>query len=99
MLYGQADVSSMACVTGKPLSQGGIAGRTEATGLGLYYATRDFLANPDFCKKHNISPGVAGKSVIVQGYGENGRKRHSRLSLHAIYVYPQLRLFVPSLLY
>lgn len=72
MLYGQSDVSAAACVTGKPLSQGGIQGRTEATGLGLYYATRDFLASPDFCAKAGVKPGVAGKSVVVQGFGNVG---------------------------
>lgn len=72
MLYGMDDISAPACVTGKPLSQGGIQGRTEATGLGLYYATRDFLTNPAFCAKHSVAPGIAGKSVIVQGFGNVG---------------------------
>jgi len=66
MLYGMDDISAPGCVTGKPLSQGGIQGRTEATGLGLYYATRDFLTNEDFCRKHKIAPGIAGKTVIIQ---------------------------------
>jgi glutamate dehydrogenase (NAD(P)+) len=72
MLYGAEDIAAAACVTGKPLSQGGIQGRTEATGLGLYYATRDFLNNEQFCAKHGITPGIAGKSVIVQGFGNVG---------------------------
>lgn len=72
MLYGMDDIAAPACVTGKPLSQGGIQGRTEATGLGLYYATRDFLNNEEVCKKHGIVPGVAGKTVIVQGFGNVG---------------------------
>jgi len=72
MLYGMDDIAAPACVTGKPLSQGGIQGRTEATGLGLYYATRDFLNNEAFCAKHKIAPGVAGKTVIVQGFGNVG---------------------------
>lgn len=72
MLYGMDDVSASACVTGKPLSQGGIQGRTEATGLGLYYATRDFLADEAFCRSARISPGIAGKTVIVQGFGNVG---------------------------
>jgi glutamate dehydrogenase/leucine dehydrogenase len=37
------DISAAACVTGKPLSQGGIAGRTEATGLGVFYTVKYFL--------------------------------------------------------
>ena len=72
MLYGMDDVSAAACVTGKPLSQGGIQGRTEATGLGLYYATRDFLQNEAFCAANGIKPGVAGKTVILQGFGNVG---------------------------
>jgi glutamate dehydrogenase (NAD(P)+) len=72
MLYGMDDISAPACVTGKPLSQGGIQGRTEATGLGLYYATRDFLNNEDFCKKHGFAPGIAGKKVVIQGFGNVG---------------------------
>jgi glutamate dehydrogenase/leucine dehydrogenase len=39
------DVSAAACVTGKPLSLGGIAGRTEATGLGVYYTVHYFLSD------------------------------------------------------
>jgi glutamate dehydrogenase (NAD(P)+) len=72
MLYGMDDISAAACVTGKPLSQGGIQGRTEATGLGLYYATRDFLNSAEFCKQYGIAPGVAGKTIIVQGFGNVG---------------------------
>lgn len=72
MLYGMEDVSAAACVTGKPISQGGIQGRTEATGLGLYYATRFFLTNESFCAKHGITPGIAGKSVVVMGFGNVG---------------------------
>ena len=71
MLCGN-EISAAACVTGKPISQGGIAGRTEATGLGLFYAARDFLESESFCKRHGVAPGVKGKSVIVQGFGNVG---------------------------
>jgi glutamate dehydrogenase (NAD(P)+) len=71
-LFGAGDVSASACVTGKPLSQGGIDGRTEATGLGLFYATRDFLNDAEFAKAHKLTRGVKGKAVIVQGFGNVG---------------------------
>ncbi len=66
------DIFSDACVTGKPMSQGGVDGRTEATGLGAAYATRYFLNNAAVCKRHNIKPGIQGKTVIVQGFGNVG---------------------------
>lgn len=33
------DINAAGCVTGKPLAQGGVRGRTEATGLGVYYVS------------------------------------------------------------
>mmetsp|Transcript_17595 Transcript_17595/g.35229 ORF Transcript_17595/g.35229 Transcript_17595/m.35229 type:complete len:490 (+) Transcript_17595:132-1601(+) len=71
-LYGMEDPFAEGCVTGKPKGHGGIDGRTEATGLGVAYATRHFLTKEDVCHKHNIVPGVAGKTVIVQGFGNVG---------------------------
>ena len=34
------EVDAMGCVTGKPVSQGGVRGRREATGLGVYFGIR-----------------------------------------------------------
>lgn len=72
MLYGMDDISAPACVTGKPLSQGGIAGRTEATGLGVFYGTKFFLENEEEMKRVGIEPGLKGKTVAVQGFGNVG---------------------------
>ena len=40
--FNLSDVNSQGCVTGKPLEQGGVRGRTEATGLGVYYVSLQF---------------------------------------------------------
>ena len=73
--YTQLDrrnINALACVTGKPPEQGGIQGRVEATGLGVYYGIREFLCQKDECERIGLSPGVSGKSVVVQGFGNVG---------------------------
>jgi len=66
------DVDCMACVTGKPISAGGIRGRTEATGLGVFYGIREFLSYEEVLKKTGLTPGIRGKRIIIQGYGNVG---------------------------
>ena len=68
----QGDLNSLACVTGKPVSQGGIVGRTEATGRGVFYGTREAMSHEDDMKKLKLEPGTEGKSIVVQGYGNVG---------------------------
>lgn len=75
-IYGQTDVNASACITGKPLNQGGIDGRPEATGLGVFYGTRHLMKNPEFAKMGGMTPGLKGKTVIIQGFGNVGSWAH-----------------------
>ena len=76
LLYGDKDVNSSGCITGKPLSQGGIDGRPEATALGVFTGARYLLGRQEFCDKYKIEPGIEGKRVIIQGYGNVGSWSH-----------------------
>ena len=66
------ELNSMACVTGKPVGQGGIRGRTEATGRGVQYALREFFRHPDLVQATQLSGDLAGKRIAVQGFGNVG---------------------------
>ena len=66
------DINARACVTGKPLNAGGIAGRVEATGRGVQYALREFFRDTLGVKKAGLSGKLDGKRVIVQGLGNVG---------------------------
>jgi glutamate dehydrogenase (NAD(P)+) len=66
------DINAAACVTGKPLNAGGIAGRVEATGRGVQYALREFYRHPEDMKRARQTGTLDGKRVIVQGLGNVG---------------------------
>lgn len=66
------EVDAAGCVTGKPVTQGGVRGRREATGLGVFYGTREVCNLPDLMKKLGLPVGIEGKRVIVQGLGNVG---------------------------
>ncbi len=66
------EIDALACVTAKPLGQGGIRGRTQATGLGLFYGVREVCSDPALMKSIGLTPGLAGKRVVVQGLGNVG---------------------------
>uniref|UniRef100_A0A182PSR1 Glutamate dehydrogenase n=1 Tax=Anopheles epiroticus TaxID=199890 RepID=A0A182PSR1_9DIPT len=71
--FGHRDINTMAVVTGKPLNQGGIRGRTEATGKGVYIATNCFTREASWMREIGLEPGLEGKTVIVQGFGNVGQ--------------------------
>ena len=66
------DINARACVTGKPLNAGGIAGRVEATGRGVQYALQEFFREPKDIAKAGLSGTLDGKRVVVQGLGNVG---------------------------
>jgi glutamate dehydrogenase (NAD(P)+) len=66
------DINALGCVTGKPVSQGGVTGRTEATGLGIFYGIREVVNVVEDMKKIGLPTGIAGKKVVVQGLGNVG---------------------------
>ena len=66
------DIDAAGCVTGKPVTQGGVRGRREATGLGVFYGIREICNMPEVMQKLGLTTGVEGKTVIVQGMGNVG---------------------------
>jgi len=66
------DVNQDACVTGKPLERGGIAGRTEGTGKGVQYALQELFRHPEEVAKCGLKDGLGGQRAIIQGLGNVG---------------------------
>lgn len=66
------EVNVAACVTGKPVEHGGIQGRTQATGLGVFFGIREACSFEDDMAKLGLEPGVAGKRIVIQGLGNVG---------------------------
>jgi glutamate dehydrogenase (NAD(P)+) len=66
------DINGLGCVTAKPIQQGGIQGRTEATGRGIFYALREVCSLGRDMRPLDLSPGLEGKKVVVQGLGNVG---------------------------
>jgi len=70
--YRPGDINYLACVTGKPVSMGGIQGRVEATGRGVVFGLREFFRAEDEVQSAGLEGNLEGKKVIVQGLGNVG---------------------------
>ncbi len=66
------EIDALGCVTGKPITQGGVRGRKEATGLGVFYGLREVCSMPDVMKSVGLTTGVKNKKIVVQGLGNVG---------------------------
>jgi glutamate dehydrogenase (NAD(P)+) len=66
------DIDAPGCVTGKPITQGGVHGRKEATGLGVFFGIKEICDIKGVMQKLGLSCGVKEKTVVVQGMGNVG---------------------------
>ncbi|MCC7430277.1 Glu/Leu/Phe/Val dehydrogenase [bacterium] len=67
-----SELNTAACVTGKPIPLGGVRGRTEATGRGVYFGIRELCNVVEDMKKIGLKPSLEGKRIVVQGLGNVG---------------------------
>jgi glutamate dehydrogenase (NAD(P)+) len=65
-------IDALACVTGKPVSQGGVRGRLEATGRGVFFGLREVCSHADDMMQLGLEKGLEGKRIVVQGLGNVG---------------------------
>ena len=72
MALAPTQLDAAGCVTGKPLSLGGVRGRVEATGRGVYYGIREVCSRADDMRLLGLDPGIEGKTVVIQGIGNVG---------------------------
>lgn len=72
MTFKGGELDGAGCVTGKPVAQNGIRGRTEATGRGVFYGLREMLSYEKDCAELGLTPGMAGKTMVIQGLGNVG---------------------------
>jgi glutamate dehydrogenase (NAD(P)+) len=70
--FNPAQIDNLGCVTGKPVTQGGIRGRVEATGRGVLFGLHEACSHQDDMKAIGLAEGLEGKEIVVQGLGKVG---------------------------
>jgi glutamate dehydrogenase (NAD(P)+) len=65
-------IDALACVTGKPVSQGGVRGRLDSTGRGVFFGLREICSHSDDMREVGLEKGLEGKRIVVQGLGNVG---------------------------
>ena len=66
------EIDALGCVTGKPVTQGGVRGRLEATGRGLFFGLLEACDDAETMREYGLSRGLEGKRIVVQGLGNVG---------------------------
>ncbi len=72
MAMAPSQLDAAGCVTGKPLALGGVRGRTEATGRGVFYGVREACSHAEDMRALDLEAGLDGKRIVVQGLGNVG---------------------------
>lgn len=70
--FNPGQLDALGCVTGKSVAQGGISGRLEATGRGIFFGLREACSHQEDMKKLGLATGLEGKRIVVQGLGNVG---------------------------
>lgn len=78
---GNKAMSPMACATGKSPDKSGINLTINSKGAGAFTALDKIMSNKDFLSKYNITQGLKGKKIILNGFGE--RSKHLGILLKA----------------
>ena len=81
------DINAHACVTGKPISQGGIHGRISATGRGVFHGIENFINEASYMSMLGLTPGFQDKTFVIQVHTH----RHGLINVETFYMRGKMR--------